>query len=333
MDVDVDSQDIPSMEVGRNFVNKLWNASRFVLMKREKQITKDYILDINACVEQLGQENLDLEDRWILSRLADTIDSVDKNLKDYRVNDYSKALYEFVWTEFCDWYIECFKVRYNSLENIEDKNRKLAFAQSVLVQIVKMLHPVIPYITEEIWYLITESIENAGTLAKSTSATKPTSLPDASSFDVISGIVEESRKLRASVSSISPSQRVPLFIIPKDDDTASVVLKEELLVSALAKAETVTVASEKPEGSLSSVTLLGEIGISVGSVIDVAAEKEKITGEIKRLQGQISGIDKKLSNERFVSNAPQNVVDMERKKHADMSSKIAQLEESLKSLG
>lgn len=333
MDVDVDSQDIPSMEVGRNFVNKLWNASRFILMKRDEAVQYDFILYIDRCIESLGADKLDLEDKWILARLFETIESVNKNLKDYRVNDYSKALYEFVWTEFCDWYIECFKVRYNSLENIEDKNRKLLFAQSVLVQIVKMLHPVIPYITEEIWELITSEIKNVDTLANSSSATTPTIKPDAASFDVISGIVEETRKLRASVSAISPSQRVPLFIIPKSDEIQNVIEKEKILISALAKAESVSIVDEKPAGSLSSVTLLGEIGISVGDVIDVDAEKDKINSEILRLKGQIAGIDKKLSNERFVNNAPQNVVDMERKKHADMSGKIEQLEESLKSLG
>jgi len=333
MDVNLDAQDIPSMEIGRNFINKLWNASRFILMKREKIFLDLDLLEIDNVVEKIGADRLDIADKWILGRLNSAIKSADKNLKEFKVNDYSKALYEFVWTEFCDWYIECFKTSYYSIEEGSlDRENKLLFAQSILAQTIKLLHPVIPYITEEIWSLITINIDSVGLLAKSHNPKVLDTIEQENEFDTVRSFVDETRKIRASVSAISPGQRVPVFFIPSSSEVKEVTLNNQDLLTALVRAETINIINTKPDNSISSVTLLGEIGLEIGDVIDIDAEKEKINSEINRITNQIKGIEKKLANERFVQNAPKNVVEMERKKHTDMSMKIKQLETSLNSL-
>jgi valyl-tRNA synthetase len=329
MDVDVDQQDIPSIEIGRNFVNKLWNAGRFILMKKEEDSTKDE-LDLAGIIDNKGSANLDIEDKWIIKRLNETIESVTKDLEHYKVNDYSKTLYDFVWSDFCGWYIECFKFRYNNADD-STKQAKVLFAEAVLQQIVKLLQPVIPYITEEIWSI--SAGERANILAfTSNPQVIDQEFREALDFIKIQDFVDEVRKSRSQVKAISPGQRVPVFFIPKSNEISAIIESNNSMISDLAKCESLRITDNKPDSSVSTVSLLGEIGVIVEGLIDIDQEKEKLQKEIDRISGQIKGIEKKLSNERFVNNAPENVVQMERKKMSDMKTKVDTLKESIESL-
>lgn len=320
MEVDLEAQDIPSMEVGRNFANKLWNAGRFLNMKVEEFGKTD----------ELPNENeLTLSDLWIQSKLHESINKIDNYLNDYKVTDYSKTLYDFIWSDFCGWYIESLKIE--SYKNSDELNKKkLAFAINIFNEILKLLHPVMPFITEELWHLLNNKNENESIsvqqlIESDNSKINSESLAD---FQKLVEIVETTRSLKASIPSISAGQRLKLGINTNVQNTK--LLESNInLLKELTKSTEIILNNNSEETSIKGVTNFAEINLYVGDAVDVEQEKERLTGEISRLEGQVIGINKKLSNSSFVDNAPKNVVEMERKKLADMNEKIEQLKESL----
>ncbi|GAB5466114.1 MAG: valine--tRNA ligase [Candidatus Kapaibacteriales bacterium] len=324
MDVDVEQQDIPSIEIGRNFINKLWNASRFIQSRTNDIEGANLINNLNEWITA-NQSTLDIEDEWILTRLKETKAEVAKSLEGYKVSDYSKQIYNFVWTEFCGWYIEAFKISFGK----ENQNliQKARLAKTVLAETLKLLHPVIPYVTEEIW-------ENISDYGKMLCFARPQDfdIDFQSGFDSIIKSVDEIRKVRGEVQGVPPSQKLDILIKPNPDYT-NIVGENLDLISKLSKSNSIKVVDGFGEMlSVKGVSLIGEINIPMGDLIDTGAEIEKLQEEIARIEGQLKGINSKLSNDRFVNNAPENVVTMERKKQSDMTLKVEQLRLSIDKL-
>lgn len=331
MDVNVETQDIPSVEIGRNFGNKIWNAGRFIIMKQE-QILSDSGLKSNS--ELLNDSELTLADRWILSRLNTAIADIDDALDNFRVNDYSKILYDFIWRDFCDWYVEIIKIQANNSNDNNYKIRLMNFAVNIYKSILQLIHPVMPFISEEIWQLLNPGSRSIS-LVKITDANR--TLIDKqieSDFELLQSLIEEIRKIRAA-SNLPPSKKIPLFLNCKDESTVNYLVSQIPVIELLAKcSDTVAGTSvEKPEPAVTSVVKEIEIYLSIGSLIDIDAEKSRLNKEIERLTSLISGSEKKLSNEKFVSNAAAEIVENEKNKLANLKNSLEVVRQNLLGLG
>ena len=316
--------DTSQIELGRNFMNKLWNASRFVLMN----------VDESTQMGSLPAEaDLETADKWILSQLKRTIESVDKNLGEYRFNDAAKDIYDFTWNYFCDWYIELIKSRLYS-EDAKRKNVALLTAIYVLRNIVKLLHPYAPFITEEIWQSIKADTDKdimisewpkADKLEASEKAVKETTL----AMDVITAV----RTIRSEMT-VPPSKKADVLISGGNEDTRAILETQSEYIITLAKVAELTIAAsvEKPELSSSAVVGDLEIFVSLAGLIDIDKEKERLEKEIAGFEGRIKGIQGKLNNPNFVSRAPQEVVAHERNKLANYEESLALLKENYQKL-
>jgi len=356
MDVNVESQDIPSMEIGRNFVNKIWNAGRFLLMK-EEQLT-----ETNTKINTLPDNNeLSLADQWIMSVLNTNIDKINKNLAEYNVTEYSKILYNFIWRDYCDWYLEVMKVQTTNPDNALNQ-KKLNLANDIYIKILHILHPVMPFITDEIWHTMKKSniesnsdennsdesnnnekynveinkINNLSLINEEIPQidSNKVDLDAESNFEYIKQIIEAIRTLKASYN-IAPSKKSDIYIILENNDVKKNVEKNSNLISNFVKANNLIISNEYIDQQNSISTVVKDCSIYVvleENVIDTAKEIEKNEVEIERLVVQINGIEKKLSNETFVQKAPPKVIDIERKKLDDMKEIMIKLEENIKLL-
>ena len=327
MDVDVEQQDVPSIEIGRNFANKIWNAARLVQMKAEQANALDNPEEIKA----LDDSELSLADKWILSRLNSTIQSIVNSLDTYRVDEYSKTLYDFIWRDFCDWWLEIFKIQLNESPNAAYSQALVKFALDIFDGILKLLHPVMPFITEEIYHILNDIPDE-----KSIS-TECSPIPIIESinpeieqkFELFKLVVEEVRKIRAN-SGIVPSQKVPLILSCKDQEQKEFFENQTKNIQSIVKASelTIGIGITKPENSISSVVREIEIFIQQESM-DMEKERERLSKEIERLERYIQGSEKKLSNESFVAKAPENIISFEREKLASMKESLEKLKSML----
>ena len=297
-------------ELGRNFCNKLWNASRFSL-----QNLAGYQ---SAAV---APEDLLLEDRWLLSRLATVTSQVTDSLAAYRYADAARALYDFAWDEFCSFYIEMTKTRFGIEEQRATAQRVLAHALDTLL---RLLHPIIPFLTEEVWHLLAELAPQRG-LDKPTEASESVCIAPWPEVDVqwqdeqIEQQFAQFQAVLGAVREIRMRQNVP----PKEDveafvrcDAATAALLEPMQPYFQQMARTRLVACgpsvESPELA-ASVALSGiEVHLDIRQFIDVAAEKKRLQKQFDELNGRASGIEKKLANEQFTSRAPAEVVQAQR---------------------
>lgn len=328
MDVDVKAQDISSMEIGRNFVNKIWNAGRFLLMKKEQTQSTDS----NAL---LDDNQLSLADNWIRSKFASSIQKIDASLDEFNVTEYAKILYNFIWRDFCDWYVEIIKIQMQNSNDAEYQARLINSTIDLYEQILRLLHPVMPFVTEEIWHIITQKDENESISLQANPKANFDKINNELEleFEFLQATIEEIRKLRAN-SNVAVSQKVPLQISCQSDKKLEFMQSQSNLIATMTKASEISlgIKMEKPENSSAAVFKDLELYIILEGLIDKEKESERLNKEIERLENLIAGINQKLSNEAFVAKAPAKVIDMERKKLDDMSNSISLLKENLISL-
>ncbi len=330
MDVNVETQDIPSVEIGRNFCNKIWNAGRFLMMKRE-QIFEENNLE---STDKLTAGELSLADKWILSRLNTAITRIDDSLDNFRVNDYSKILYDFIWRDFCDWYVEIIKIQSNQSNDGAYKVRLMNFSIDIYESILKLIQPVMPFISEEIWNLISPR-ENCLAVTSAPDADNSLINTDIENdFELLQSIIEEIRRIRSSAN-MPPSKKIPLFVNCKNPKAVDFLNSQKSVIELLAKCyDTVTgIDIIKPEPALSGVIKENEIYLAIGDLIDKDVEKLRLTKEIERLSNMITGAEKKLSNEKFVANAAPEIVENERKKLINLMNSLEVVKANLVSLG
>ena len=311
------------MEIGRNFMNKLWNVSRFLDMAGS---------DIDAKpVDELEGDNLDLSDRWILSRLNRTITGVDESFDAYRFNETAKKIYDFTWSDFCDWYVEVIKSRLYG-DNVDQKKTAFSVGNHVMRGILKMLHPFAPFITEEIWSRSEPSDgtgENQTDIIVSSWPVSDDKWIDESAegnFVEIQEVITGVRTLRAEMN-VPPGMRADLLI--RSDNGQSLKLNERL-IRDLAKVDDLTIEPdvERPDKSATVVVGKKEMFIPLGDLIDVETEKKRLEEKIYSLDGRLSDVATKLNNQNFVNRAPKEVVERERKKLGDMKENLAKLKQN-----
>ena len=306
-------------EFGRNFSNKIWNAGRFLLMNAQT-------IPIN---EKLIDKHIDFSDRWINSRFHQTVSEMNKAMDKFEVNNASKIIYAFVWNDFCDWYIELAKNRLYSSED-EIKSAVLARAIKMFENLLKIVHPFMPFITEELWQRIYERKEG-----ESISTSEYPILDEAlintdaeKEMEFVQDIITAIRNIRGEMN-IPPSKFVRAFI-------KSATVKDYQLeyIKKLARIEEIQVSETitKPKASASTIIKNCEIYIPLEGLIDIEVEKNRLQKEITRLEGVLVGIDKKLSNEKFMNNAAVEVVEKERTKKADVETNLLKVREILDNL-
>ena len=304
-------------EAMRNFANKLWNASRFVMMN----------LTIGDCALP---EKLELEDRWILSKLNSLRGEVRENLDRYELGIAAQKIYDFIWDSYCDWYIELTKPRLNGGDAAakEGAERVLLY---VLTDILKLLHPFMPYITEEIFQAIPHEGE-ALIVAPYPKYDAALSFPeDEAGFELIMDAVKAVRSRRAEMN-VPPSKRPTLIIT---SDRPEVFEAGRTYLSKLAYAGEVEISAEAPadtEGMVSVVTGSAKMFMPMAELVDIEKERARIEKELDKARAQLEAQNKKLANESFVSRAPEAVVNAERERAEKAKALIANLEESLAKL-
>lgn len=308
----------------RNFCNKLWNATRFVLMNTEGQ---DNGFGIGSCVE--GGRVFSAADRWIVSILQRTEAEVERAFEDYRFDLAAKAIYEFVWDEYCDWYLELAKVQMQNGNEAEKIGTRRTLLR-VLETILRLAHPIMPFITEEIWQTVAPMTEKHGAsiMLEAYPKAQLDKLDEASEAWVaqLKQAVDACRSLRGEMG-ISPAARVPL--IAAGDAEALAAYAPYL--KALAKLEDVAIVTELPEAD-APVMLVNDFKLMLKVEIDVAAEKERLGKEIARLETEINKANGKLNNESFVARAPAAVVEQEKARVADFSASLDKLQAQLAKL-
>ncbi len=344
--------DLSRCEGYRNFCNKLWNASRFVLMNCEGQ---DNGLDV--CAGDCGPDgvlNFTFVDRWITSQLQRTEAAVDQHLNDYRFDLAAREIYEFVWNEFCDWYLELAKVQIASGRPNAQKAARRTLLR-VLEAILRLAHPIIPFVTEELWPTVAKTAKRSARLEAGESdsivtASYPQSEPK--KIDLLSearvaqlkAMVNAIRALRSEMN-LSPAEKVPLRISTENiqslnrdtqlDLRLEGLERQQIAASLKSLAKLSEVAFERSlgeEAKRSPVQTVGDLQLMLVVQIDIEAERARLSKEIARLQAEISKARAKLDNEGFVARAPAAVVGQEKERLTGFETALARVQGQLTNL-
>ncbi|MDX1671291.1 MAG: valine--tRNA ligase [Balneolaceae bacterium] len=310
-------------EQGRNFANKIWNAFRFLALNMEED--KDYTRELEIDPDSLA-------DRWMLSRIHETIRSMDRNFDNFRINEALQDIYSLIWDDFCDWYIELIKAEQPDTRIPEER---LARALNFFEILLKLLHPFMPFITEEIWQRMRPRSDEEAIIVASWPVPEESSIDDGDMelFSTIQKMISSIRNIRAEFN-LPPNEPIDLFIKAKNAAFADAFEEHAWIFSKLQSIRSFEVATdiEKPETSASSVVEGSEIFVPLKGVIDLEKERKRIEKEINRLEGFLQSVQKKLQNEQFVSNAPEEVVERERAKKEDTESDLQKLRGILREL-
>ena len=317
--------DLGRIEGNRNFCNKIWNATNYVLMNCEEQ----------DCGQAGGEVELSLADRWILSRLQKAEQKVIESMGVYRFDHAAEALYHFIWSEYCDWYLELSKpvLWDDNATEVQLRGTRRTLVR-VLEAVLRLAHPLMPYITEEIW----QKLKGLAGVEGDSIMLQPYPIADESKVDEIAetdlnwvrGIIDGVRNIRGEMN-ISPGKPVPVLL--KQGDTADrqrLNTNSQFLIK-LAKLESITWMEEGAEAPLSATALVGELEVLVpmAGLIDKNAELGRLNKELGKLQGEIKRLGSKLGNAKFVDKAPVQVIEKERTKLKDAETAASTLQQQV----
>ena len=309
------------VESTRNFANKLWNASRFVLMN-----LTDYDENFDP-----QASDYTLADKWILSRYNQTVSDVTRNLERFELGEAGRAIYEFIWNEFCDWYIELSKAR---LYNKED-NRARQTAQSVLCYVLentlKLLHPFMPFITEEIWQHIPHEGDSIIVASWPVEQTTLTDKKAELNMEIVMETIKAIRNMRAEVN-VAPGRKSEAILQLASAELVELFELNASYVKTLAAVEPLNVSlttPEKPENAMAAVVSGVEIYMPLKGLIDVDKETARLNKELLTLDKELARVSGKLSNEGFVAKAPPDVIEKEKAKQQEFEEKVKAINERL----
>ena len=295
------------LEVGRNFVNKLWNASRFILMNIDDDMSDDF-----------SENNLKLPELWILHRLQFAIDRINKYLNNFNFNEAAKVIYEFTWNDYCDWYIEISKTRFKK-DNESYTNTVKSVSKYVLKNIIILLHPYSPFVTEEIWSKLKKHNDSdliVKDWPKIENKWINKSLED--EMEILKSLISSIRTIRSQMN--VPPNKLCKMIVQCNSEQKSILNSHSLIIKSLAKIETIemTEDSKKPSQSATAIVDNMEIFIPLKGIIDFDIEKKRLQKRIKELNNHLIDANSKLKNKEFLKRAPKNIVDREKEKKEDM---------------
>ncbi|MDY4026315.1 MAG: valine--tRNA ligase [Enterococcus avium] len=310
------------MDAAWNFINKIWNASRFVIMNVEGFTAED--------IDFSGEKTV--ADRWILTRLNETIEKVTSLFDQFEFGEAGRQLYNFMWDDFCDWYIEMSKeILYG--EDEEAKQTTKSILVYVLDQTLRLLHPIMPFVTEEIWAKIPHTGESLVV------ADYPVVHPEyddktaAKGMEVLKELIRSVRNIRAEVNT-PLSKPITLLIKTNDQKIDEFLIENTSYIERFCNPEELVIASDitAPDLAMSAVLTGAEIYLPLAGLINIEEEIKRLEKELAKWNGEVKRVQGKLANERFVANAPENVVAEERAKEKDYLEKQAAVQERIESL-
>ena len=317
--------DLARCEGYRNFLNKLWNAARFVLM----HVGDEPLPETDGAA---GEDQRDVVSRWIRSSLDRTVVEVDAALADYRFDLASGALYDFVWREFCDWYLELAKPALADDADPAVRASTRRTLAEVLDSMLRLLHPFVPFLTEEIWQRLRRplAIEHEFVaVAEWPSAGEPDAEAEAD-VDWLKGVITAVRSARTELN-LAPGKPMPLLVQRAVGEDAERLERFGALVMRLARLESIERVDDDRDSGDCAVQLAGDMRllIPLAGVVDLSEELARLNKQLERERGGLAQAEKKLANERFVANAPEAVVDKERQRLAQHRSTVAELEQQI----
>jgi valyl-tRNA synthetase len=305
----------------RHFVNKLWNASRFITMNHDGELLS----------EAISLESLELPERWILSRLSMTAGEIDRSLSEFRFNDAANAIYHFIWHELCDWYIEISKpVLYG--EKNERREKTVRCLVSVLEKTLRLLHPFMPFVTEEIW----QSLPGEKGLSIMREE-YPDDLPqDREAENLMSHVMDAVTNIRSirGELNISPSAEIEAHIKTRIDSVNEILLQNEFIVAKLARVKALFIGKnvKKPKGAAAAIIPVMEIYVPIKGLLDIGAEQARLKKELDKVNETILFLDKKLLNEDFLNSAPPDIVGKEKKRYDESIEKRQKITDQMERL-
>lgn len=320
------------VENSRNFANKVWNASRFIMMNMEGKE-----------VAQPGAADLEPVDRWILSKLNTLIREVTDNMENFELGIAVQKVYDFIWDEFCDWYIEMVKPRLYDTDDAASQNAALWTLRTVLVDALKLLHPYMPFITEEIYCSLQSYDSQSG--GEEEESIMISSWPVYSrercfeaqekAIETIKEAVRGIRGVRSDMN-VPPSRKAGVFVVSESQNILDIFTEGRLFFASLAYASEVTMQKDKagiPEDAVSVVIPGATLYMPFSELVDIAQEVERLKKEEKRLQGELARVNGMLNNERFLSKAPEAKIQEEKEKLAKYTQMMEQVKLRLEQLG
>ena len=316
----------------RNFCNKLWNATRFVLMNVEgHDLALEHQQNSPACGGSAPLE-FSFADRWIVSQLQRVEQEVEQHFTDYRFDLVAQTLYKFIWDEFCDWYLEIAKVEVQTGNDAQQRGARRTLVRT-LEAILRLAHPLIPFITEELWQTVAPI---AG--RKTHDSIMLAAYPRAEEYKIdaaseakverLKALAYATRNLRGEMN-VSPALRMPLLVAGGGAEISEFAA----ILQALGKLSEVQIVDDMPADAMAPVAVVGETRLMLKVEIDVAAERVRLAKEIEKLEKQIASAQGKLSNESFVARAPAAVIEQEKQRVADFTATLEQLKPQLAKLG
>jgi len=306
------------LEVGRNFINKLWNASRFVLMNIEDDIS-----------DELLENNFKLPELWILNRLQIAIERVNKHLENFNFNEAAKVIYEFTWSDYCDWYIEIAKTSFN-INNESYTNTVKIISKYVLRNIIILLHPYAPFVTEEIWSKIKKQGDSDLIITSWPSVDKKwINRSSDDEMEILKNLISSVRTIRSQMN--VPPNKLCNMIVKCNTKQKSILNSYSLIIKSLAKIDNIemTEDAKKPSQSATAIVDNMEIFIPLDGIIDFDIEKDRLQKRINELKMHLVNVKKKLENKDFLNRAPENVIRHEKEKKENM---ILELDKITKNL-
>ncbi len=317
-------------EIGRNFANKIWNAGRFVLMNRDQ---------IGGVPQTTGAsfnlDHLDLADRWILSRLHSTTAGIAAALEQFDINKVAKIIYDFFWHDYCDWYLEMVKSRLYGTEPEPVKIAVISRAIDVYDAALRLLHPLMPFVTEELWQNIRERAPLESIMRTEIVPADTTYIDTDVEKEMVfvQNVIETVRTIRSEMG-IAPSKDIGLLMRLGDPQSRESIRRYEGYLQRLARVTSLGFLDEtaRPRLSASAVVDGKELFVPLEGLIDLDVERARLQKEIDRLAGMLQGVQRKLANESFVAKAPQDVVEREREKLDSFAHAMEKLEKNLEML-
>jgi valyl-tRNA synthetase len=318
------------VENSRNFANKVWNASRFIMMNMEQVLEK-------TGKEITTPETAALQpvDKWILSRLNTLIQDVTDNMENFELGIAVQKVYDFIWDEFCDWYIEMVKPRLYSTDDAVSQNAALWTLKTVLIDALKLLHPYMPFITEEIFCTLQSEEETIMLSSWPLYSEERSFAKEEKDIETIKEAVRGIRNIRSEMN-VAPSRKASVFVVSEDEGILSTFTEGRLFFASLAGASDVTMQKDKTGIAQDAVSVVipgATLYIPFAELVDIAQEIERLKKEQKRLEGELARVNGMLSNEKFISKAPEAKIAEEKEKLEKYTRMMAQVQERLEQLG
>ncbi len=311
-----------NFEMGRNFSNKIWNAYRFLSMHLE-EVDLDF---------EKYKTHFELSDRWILSSFQKAIKQTESNLERFKINESLNFIYQFFWHDYCDWYLELIKKRLYDKDS-DARKAALSIASYIMRETMSIMHPFIPFITEEVWQSFKKDNEDSIVITACTEANDKYIDNDSENEMIfVQDMIGAIRNIRAEMN-VPPGKSAPLYV-RTDDRTLETIIRDENYFSSLAKVESIHPLSEGIEKSLTATAVVQstELFIPLADLIDIEKEKNRLFKEIQHLQGLEKSISVKLDNQNFVKKAPESVVNNEREKLSNIRESLSKIMDNYQKL-